>query len=486
VIPASVDCTDPASIAGVMDDWRTTIFVMNNANTEITTSGLDLSTLAVMAPFEDPLQPGASGMTQNSVNTPTAARSTTEIPGRRSRLFAIGTSSGLITIWNIRAVQSSRDVQPLRVIQTESPEISCLALSALYIVHGGNDGLVQIWDPLASTHEAVRTLSSRSSGRVPRHIINANPALRHANYSAVGAIFLDPDPTVLRGVLAFGTLLRYWTYSSTNQLPGRKRRLRHSDIHGRLATRRHGGAVSSYIAAETAELRREQEHRSRELNRLRNRFGVGFGDLTEEEAIRYAQMVSEEAFLLDEQRRLSASDTGSAADIGETASSAGSTSTDTVTPEPSISGVSPPARSLPVLHEETDDDYEAQIQRAIRLSLMEGVNDMGQSPRGNSSGDYDIQIKVKDKKKGRRSASTSPSNSRAQTPMVQLGEPSGYLAASSSSPGVDPDEDFELALRLSLEEEEIRQARAAEGVAASVEEFPPLMSGTGKGKAREM
>lgn len=486
VIPASVDCTDPASIAGVMDDWRTTIFVMNNANTEITTSGLDLSTLAVMAPFEDPLQPGPSGMTQNSVNTPTAARSTTEIPGRRSRLFAIGTSSGLITIWNIRAVQSSRDVQPLRVIQTESPEISCLALSALYIVHGGNDGLVQIWDPLASTHEAVRTLSSRSSGRVPRHIINANPALRHANYSAVGAIFLDPDPTVLRGVLAFGTLLRYWTYSSTNQLPGRKRRLRHSDIHGRLATRRHGGAVSSYIAAETAELRREQEHRSRELNRLRNRFGVGFGDLTEEEAIRYAQMVSEEAFLLDEQRRLSASDTGSAADIGETASSAGSTSTDTVTPEPSISGVSPPVPSLPVLHEETDDDYEAQIQRAIRLSLMEGVNDMGQSPRGNSSGDYDIQIKVKDKKKGRRSASTSPSNSRAQTPMVQLGEPSGYLAASSSSPGVDPDEDFELALRLSLEEEEIRQVRAAEGVAASVEEFPPLMSGTGKGKAREM
>lgn len=472
-----------SSNIGVMDDWRITTFTMKHpANAEITTSNIDLSMYAVLASFEDPLQPGPTGMGRTSeADTSAAGGSAVEIPGRRSRLFAIGTNTGLVVLWDVRAGPSRHPIQPLRVIQTESPEISCLALSALYVVHGSSDGQVQIWDPLASTPDAIRTLSSRSSGRVPRHIINANPTLSHANYSAVGAIFLDPDPTVLRGVLAFGTLLRYWTYSSTNQLPGRKRRLRHSDAHGRPSTRRHGGAVSSYIAAETAELRREQEHRSREQTRLRNRFGVGLGDLTEEEAIRYAQMVSEEAFLLDEQRRLSASDTGSAADAGETASSAGSSvsSADTVTPEPSLSGVSPPAPSLPVLQEETDDDYEAQIQRAIRLSLMEGVNDVGQSPRGNSSGDYDFPVKVKDsskKKNGKRSsASTSPTNSRAQTPMVQFGEPSGYIVASSPSPGVDPDEDLELALRLSLAEQEGSSGqRAHQGPGVGLDEFPPL------------
>lgn len=485
--PVVYGIPDTTSTIDVVQDWRITTFVMkHDANAEITASGLDLTTFALMAPFEDPLQMSPPGMTQNVAGTPTTANSSAEIPGRRSRLFAVGTSCGLVSVWNLRISEKLHDVQPLRTIQTESPQISCLALSALYVVHGGSDGMVQIWDPLASTMEPIRTLSSRSSGRVPRHIINANPALRHANCSAVGAIFLDPSPTVLRGVLSFGTFLRYWTYSSTNPHPGRKRRLRHSDVHGRLATRRHGGAVSNYIAAEAAELRREQEHRIREQARLRSRFGVGLNDLTEEEAIRYAEMVSQESFMLDEHRRLSASDTGSAADMGETASSTGSSmSTDTVTSEPSVSGLSPPTPSLPVLQEETDDDYEAQIQRAIRLSLMEGVNDMGQSPRGNSPAEFDIHIKVKDKKKGKRSSSASPSESQAHTPMVQFGEPSGYLRAASSSPGFDPDEDLELAIRLSLEEEETRQARANER-AAKGEEFPPLMGvGKGKGKARE-
>lgn len=73
--------------------------------------------------------------------------------------------------------------------------------------------------------------------------------------------------------------------------------------------------------------------------------------------------------MTDEQRRFSASDAGSAADAGETASSAGSSmsSADTVTPEPSPSDRSPSGAApstLPVLDEETEDDYEAQIQRA--------------------------------------------------------------------------------------------------------------------------
>ena len=202
---------------------------------------------------------------------------------------------------------------------------------------------------------------------------------------------------------------------------------------------------------------------------------------------------------MDEQRRFSASDTGSAADINDTASSAGSSmsSADTLTPEPSISGRSPTGgpSALPVLEEETEDDYEAQIQRAIRLSLMEGVNDAGQSPRDHSSGDYGFPVTVKEKKKKGRRASGSPPTSvgasEVHTPIVvSYGE--GSRGVSISAPlvgnaGVNPDEDLELALRLSLEEEETRQATAAAAAAVGLgvdeDSFPPLSpKGKGKGK----
>ncbi|KAK4450045.1 F-box/WD repeat-containing protein pof10 [Podospora aff. communis PSN243] len=466
------------------DGWCFSEYSLKSlGNAEITTSAVDMSTFATLAAFEDPLHAGSQVTVSNPHSTPTSKNSTGELPGRRARLLAVGTSNGAVVAWNMRDTLTSPAVIPVRAIQTDSPEVTCLAVSALYLVHGGSDGLVQAWDPLASSPEPIRTLSAKSSGRIPRHILHANPALEDANYFAVRAIFLDPDPTSLRGILSFGTFLRFWTYSSSGQSSGRKRRVRHSDIHGRLASRRNGGAVSSYIAAEEAELRHEQENRSRELARLQKRFGVGLGDLTEEEAIRYAQMISEEAFLQDEQRRLSASDTGSAADFGDTASSTGSI--DTVTPEPSLSGASSGAPSLPPLQEETDDDYEAQIQRAIRLSLLEGVNDAGQSPRGQSSGEYDFQVKVKtkskDKKKGKGSSSASPT---ASTPMVPYGEPSQALG-SGSGLGADADEDLALALRLSLEEEEARQNRASQAAAldSAFDEYPPLeFKGKGKGK----
>ncbi|TPX14385.1 uncharacterized protein E0L32_005581 [Thyridium curvatum] len=469
--------------------------------TEITASAMDNSLYAVLTSFEDPLQTGPA-QTSGTATPILPKAPSAEIPGRRARLIAIGTDTGAVFVWNARD-NSTGEVEPLRVIQTESPEVSCLALSALYLVHGGSDGLVQAWDPLASTTDAIRTLNSRSSGRIPRHVINANPTLRQADYSSVGAIVLDPDPTVLRGVVAFGIFLRYWSYSAATQPAGRKRRLRHADIHGRLVSRRHGGGVLGYIAAEEAELRHEQERRKREDDRLRNRFGVGLGDLTEEEAIRYAQMISEESLLLDEQRRLSASDTGSAADTGETASSTGSAgSTDTVTPEPSLSGLSGsgagPSRAAftPPVQEETDDDYELQIQQALRLSLLEGVNDAGQSPRGsnnnNSSGEYEFSVRYKPSKKdkGKRSpppVGSSPPGSRrshASAVVQDAAPPSAPPVGPTGS--LDPDDELELALRLSLQEEEERQSRVkALGLGLQEDEFPDLEV-RGKGKGRQL
>ncbi|KAI1763651.1 hypothetical protein GGR53DRAFT_496984 [Hypoxylon sp. FL1150] len=455
-----------------LDDWRETVLHSKEFDScQITATDLDASQLALITSFEDPLKDPAN-FSSSTPSTP-SGQAPSDIPGRRAIFFGVGTNKGKVLLWNAREAHTGDGLHPIRIIQTESPEISCLALSALYLVHGGGDGLVQAWDPLASTLDPIRTINSRSPSRMPRHLLTVNPALRTANFSAVGAIYLDPDPTVLHGIVAFGTFVRYWAYSSSNHATGRKRRQRHSDVHGRVTGRRHGGGVHGYIAAEAEELRNEQRHQAREQARLRSRFGVGLGDLTEEEALQYAEIMSQEAFLADEQRRASASDTGSAADF-DTTSSSGST----VTPDPSVTGPSPLAASSSARNDATDEsDYELQIQAAIRLSLMEGVNDMGSSPRASGSGEYDIPITIKERS-GKRSSSSSPSSSH--TPIVKRAESPGPAAGDSSTTAED--DDLEFALQLSLAEEESRKSSLA---AMDAEDEFPSLSGSGLGKGKE-
>ncbi|KAI0889041.1 uncharacterized protein GGS22DRAFT_152983 [Annulohypoxylon maeteangense] len=466
-LPATTGAANPS-----LDDWRETFFYSKElSNSQITATGADSSQLALITSFEDPLK-NIGSVTSSNPSAPTR-QAPSDIPGRRARLFGVGTNKGKVILWNMREAHASDGIYPVRVIQTESPEISCLALSALYLVHGGSDGLVQAWDPLASTLDPIRTINSRSPGRMPRHLLAVNPALRNSNFAAAGAIYLDPDPGLLHGVVSFGTFVRYWSYSSSNHATGRKRRHRHSDIQGRVAGRRHGGGVAGYIAAEAEELRSEQEHKAREQARLRSRFGVGLGELTEEEAIRYAEMVSQESFLLDEQRRTSASDTGSAADF-DTTSSSGST----LTPDPSVTGPSPLAASSSARNETADEsDYELQIQAAIRLSLMEGVNDTEGSPKASGSGEYDSPFVIKDNS-GKKSSSL-PSSSH--TPMVKPAETSKAVATGSKA---GADDDLEFALQLSLAEEESRKSSMAV-LMDREDEFPSLGgSGFGKGKGK--
>lgn len=477
VSPSSDSWTTPPLIPAskAPDDWIETIFCSKEiANATLTANAVDTSLMALVTSFEDPLKDSSSPST-SSPATPSRQPSS-DIPGRRARLIGLGTSTGKIVLWNMRAGHTGDGIFPVRVIQTESPEISCLALSALYLVHGGSDGLVQAWDPLASTLDPVRTLISRSPARMPRHLLSLNPTLDDTHFSAVGAIYLDPDPTALHGIVAFGTFVRYWAYSSSNRATGRRRRLRHSDVHGRPTGRRHGGGVEGYIAAEAEELLQEQRHKAREQTRLCARFGVGINNLSEEEALQYAEMISQESFLLDEQRRISASDTGSAADF-DTASTTGSM--DTVTPEPSVAETTPPTgHTSSAVETMSESEYELQIQTAIRLSLLEGVDDFGRSPKGNGSGEFDGPIIVRGIK-AKQSSSGSPSSSR--TPMIGPARP--LSSAAMTTPAV-ADNDLELALRLSLADEENRKAMF--NLEASGDEFPPLSGGKrdrGKGRA---
>ena len=149
--------------------------------------------------------------------------SPSEIPGHRGRFLAIGTTAGIVCLWDMRGnVSPDPDainvVTPIRMIYTDSPQISSLALTSLYLVHGGNDGLVQAWDPLASTTQPIRTLNSRFSSRARRRLVQAQASVQGVgnNYYAASTIVLDPDPTALRGMVSLGTHLRYWSYSSTS------------------------------------------------------------------------------------------------------------------------------------------------------------------------------------------------------------------------------------------------------------------------------
>lgn len=482
----------PASVAGSMmsEEWRVSILSLkDHPLVEITTSAIDMSTFATSTLDEDPLwtvNGSSGGSTLFATASDQESSSGAQIPGHRARFLAIGTKTGAIIIWNMRSPQVTttglvNDVAPLRTIVTDSPQISCLALSALYVVHGGNDGLVQAWDPLASSLQPIRTLNSRFSSRARRRLVQAEASIHGVgiNLYAAGAIAIDPDSTVLRGMVSLGTHLRYWSYSSSaaDQYQSKKRRLRRSGERGSNGapdrfTNTGRGALMDYIATEQEELKKEKLHRSREQARLHARFGVGLGGLTEEEAIRYAEMVSAEAFQKEEERRMS--DTGYLGDANESSStqSVWSSSSVTVTPEGSVKGwVSSPPKYKP------DDEFEQDIEMAIRLSLMDGVDEGGRSPRASGSGQYDIPITFK-QKKSRRSPSVSPSTSKVSKNRLKS------KGSASDLTGVAAD-DLDFALQLSLAEEQSRREAAASGKIG--DEYPALesreISGKGKGRA---
>ncbi|KAJ8060401.1 hypothetical protein OCU04_010730 [Sclerotinia nivalis] len=469
-------------VESLMDEeWRISLLSLkSHPGVEITTSAIDLSTYALLTIDEDPLHTVNGKTSLTTVpETPSNETSSTSIPGYRARYLAVGTKIGQVILWNMRGPQSANpqvvnELHPIRTIVTESPQISCLAVSALFVVHGGNDGLVQVWDPLASSAQPVRTLHSRFSSRARRRLIQAEARIHGVgiNLYAAGAIVLDPDPTILRGMVSLGTHLRYWHYSSSaaDQFQTKKRRLRRGERGSNGASDRFSntgrGAILSQIAIEQQEVDQEKKEKAKEAARFAGRFGVGFAGLSEEEALRYAEMVSAQALIEDEERRISES--GYFADTGEDSPTKGGSSARTVTPEASTRSQS----MVPTSGVEAQPDYDHDLEEAIRLSLMDGhaIGDNGYSP---SNGDYDINFTYKQKKTG-RSTSTSPSTSQA----------SKNRFSSEGSYSMDKHaqlaDDLEFALQLSLAEERSKQEAEAES-----EEFPGLgFAGKGKGKGR--
>jgi hypothetical protein len=456
--------------APTIEEWRCSNMSFGGAKSaQITTTTIDCSTYATLTLSEDPAvgmlgSSEASSSFGSPLHMEDRSINPSDIPGQRARFLAAGTKTGVVYIWDCRAASSKtvdtvNTIDPVRIIYTDSPEISCLALTALQLVHGGNDGLVQAWDPLASGSEAIRTLNSRFSSKARRRLVQAQNTSHGVgiNMFAAGAISLDPDPTVLRGMVSLGTHLRYWSYSSltADQYKGTKRRLRRSDRgSNNHAGERFSGTVrnaglKAYIVNERMELERENARRRRESERLAGRFGLDLLQ-SEEEALAYAAMLSEESLALDEQKRASV----------------------VTTPVASNS-----AWDAERVHSTAISEIDADLAEAIRLSLDEDRHDTpqyvspGYSP--SPSGHYDVPIRFA--RKGRK----SPKSPLSRSPPLSKAVGVGSSKAQEMS-------DLDFALQLSLAEENSRKDAGD----VIEEEFPALSgtptrsSGKGKGKVR--
>ncbi|KAJ5567919.1 hypothetical protein N7450_010405, partial [Penicillium hetheringtonii] len=468
----SARLAEPAAV--INTEWRISDFTFDDRKSvEITTNALDNSMFSTVTAEEDPL----FGMSGSSLSSATSSpmlphmeqpRSSVEIPGQRARYLAVGTATGMVFIWNIRALAAQNvdvinSIPPLRVIQTESPQVSCLALTSLYLVHGGNDGLVQAWDPLASSTRPIRTLNSRFSSRARRRLVQAEASMFGVgnNYFATGAICLDPDPTNLRGMVSLGTHLRYWSYSSSaaDQYNTSKRRLRHGlrgsngAAEGQRFNNSGRGAIRDFIEDERVELERQQIADAKERVHLSTRFGVDLlgPDVDEDQLLAYAQLLSQEAH----------PEAAKQTDQHAIASSAPSTSfSDTV--GPSSFGIGEVSSSSSPYQQSADDDGDDDLAEAIRLSLL--GDDTAAPP---SQLTPSIPIKY----------------AKGVKPPTQSHE----TAESSQQQEID---DLEFAIQLSLAENKSRGDVDQED---EWEEFPslapppistPQSSGKGKGKAR--
>ncbi|KAL2869181.1 F-box and WD domain protein [Aspergillus lucknowensis] len=440
---------------------------------QATTSALDLSTYALLTPDEDLLLMSGNSESASVASSPLPHMERSlgsAVPGRRARYMAVGTATGSLFVWDIRSSTSKHpeivnSVSPIRTICTDSPQVSCVALTSLYLVHGGNDGLVQAWDPLASTTRPIRTINSRFSSRARRRLVQAEASIHGVgnNYYATGAICLDPDPTSLRGMVALGTHLRYWSYSSSaaDQYKSNKRRLRHSHrgtnlIGGGQRFSNSGrGAILDHIEDEKLEMKRQELADQKERAHLSNRFGIDLlgPDVSENDLLAYAQLLSQEAY------------SNEAVNRGEPVEGSviSTSSSDTIGPNDSSFAPDEASSASSPCNDPVDDDLDPDIAEAIRLSLLEKTPDSREiaSP---------FSVKYSSGAQSAKSAFSA-----------------GKLTAAGSSRQQEID-DLDLAIRLSLVETHTRNPDP-DYANHQDEEFPslpatPRSPGKNKGKAR--
>jgi hypothetical protein len=366
---AEADAADDDEPAPRIDSWSPTTLFLHNTFTLLTCPAIDASPLARLTASEDPTLRAS-------------------IPGGNARLFAVGTNTGSIFIFNCRAPLDPISL-PLRVIHTDSPVITTLGVSSLAVVHGGDDGLVQAWDPLASTEKPVRTIHSRFSARARRRLeqhAGTATAGMGDNQFAARCLTLDPDPTNLRGIVALGTFVKYWSLQSDTLVKKhRKGAATGGGKHGSRNAVRTKGEIREAIVMDQKALKAERERREKEEIKMKKRFGVekGASAMSEEEMLAYATMISQEAFEKERSRLNELESTNGLKGLGsELGSSTGSN--EIFTPSES-------ARSDGTVYETPNEESQEDrdLELALRLSLMEQEGSSSYEHSSNYDTGYD-------------------------------------------------------------------------------------------------
>jgi hypothetical protein len=411
---------NPFGIANLeqSDQWRITKLTFPQMKTvQITAVALDNSAMSLKTIHEDILlnsdTPSPFSSTASLISDTDRLKQSSEVPGGRARFFAVGTNIGTVAIWNIRsklsgAANTIQWLKPVRTISTESPEVTALALTSLYLVHGGNDGLIQAWDVLASTPGAIRTLHSKLAARARRLIHNIHQDSDRLRSLAARAICLHQDSKVLYGSASVGSHVKFWSFSAAaeEQIPGRKKRPRRrgsrrssSGDDANLKTKA-VRSMKKYFDGELHEMQRSKQEEATEQKRLQSLFGLGmFGSEhgAEDQSLAYAQLLSQEAYQAELEERLLSTPPSSAAleSVPETpesgfhgsdfASSSAhvplfSTLDDDVALAEALSASEAAQANLPPIPppDGIQPDHEDEdIAEAIRLSLLE---DGGRQP----------------------------------------------------------------------------------------------------------
>lgn len=502
---------DPA--AAPTSEWRISNLVTGDLKSfNVTASTLDLSTFALTTASEDlaykhTRKNEAQSAEQDAFSLDADRHSPLRIPGQRARFVAVGTDEGRVYLWNIRGTGPStssitNELTPVRVVHTDSLEISALALTSLYLVHGGDDGLVQVWDPLGSTMSPVRTISSALSGRALRQA-QADPVTLIRGLSAIGAICLDPEPGNLRGIVAIRGTLRYWSYStsSASKASAKKRRnfrairgvnspgLGDGYPSGRRPDLR--GVINAQLSArdvDTAdELAAAKAH-----TKLAGRFGVDLlgEDASEEELLAYATMLSQEE---EDQRAQKAAEKRLARDASEedvekhlmTLSEDDQEKWKFASWEERFEMAASPAATVtngtPVMKPQQSEDDD--LAQALELSLRQASNRSPSLPRASGSSSRSHLADAVDDDTAEaiaRSLAQQTSSPYAMSP----------FSSPSPRPSIQGEDDIERAIRLSLQEAEGQEAKRR-GSSFAEDDFPALSSsprssppsrGWGKGK----
>jgi hypothetical protein len=486
------------------DEWRTTVFGFGGVQVDaVTASTIDNSMFAHLTASEDPLSkppdllPSAGGAAETQLpSTPAKAAVLAGIPGQRARFMAVGTNKGDILVWDMRGPTAAKaelvnTLAPVRVIRTRSACISCLALTALHLVHGASDGLVQAWDPLASTDQPLKTLSgsaTRSRRRLEQALLPGDLDAGGAGGDGgaavagaaddnsplrAGAICLDPDPTVLRGMVALGSQLRYWSYSSSSATgagdpsgSGRARRLRRGPGRRRSNNIIAGASgdsayadyrrssVENFIVDEQREFVREQAQRRREAGRLAGRFGVGLlgAQANDDDMLSYALLLSAESYALDEESRQQRRRRRSDEAVSSGSGSGGSNSTSTSTSSGRSSGRS--TRRSSGSSGISGGSGSSSSSSSGNRSNSRRVDDSGDN--GDDGDDDDGDAVDDDLAEALRlsllgDAAAAAAVAASESPLVD-GAPQAWAAEAGAAA-----DDVEFALQLSLAEERSRQ-----------------------------